>query len=88
MATIALAVVASQLSGSAAFIAFTSAALATAGGIIDSAFVFPAIFGTASAANLEGPRLQSLAPQQGTEGVGTNYCIGSRVRVGGNVIWM
>jgi len=88
MATIALAVVASQINGSAAFIAFTTAALATAGGIIDSAFVFPAIFGTPNAGNIEGPRLSSLSPQDSSEGVGLNRCFGSRVRVGGNVIWM
>ena len=88
MATIALAVVASQIGGSAAFAAFATSALAIAGGIIDSAFVFPAIFGTPEAGSVEGARLSSLSPQQASEGAPINYCIGARVRVGGNVIWM
>lgn len=88
MATIALAAVAASIQGSAAFVAFTTAALGALGGIIDNAFVFPAIFGRPDSGTIEGPRLSSLSPQDGSEGVPINFCIGARNRVGGNVIWI
>ena len=83
MATVALSVVGTAIGGPVG-----GAIGAFIGGIIDQQFLFPAIFGRPEIGSIEGPRLESLSAQNASEGVPLNYCIGSRVRVGGNVIWM
>ena len=90
MATIALAAVAASVTSGlgAVTAAVITTGLTLAGGILDNAFVFPAIFGRPDVGTIEGPRLSTLAPQDGSEGVPLNFCVGSRVRVGGNVIWV
>jgi hypothetical protein len=91
MATIAVAAIAASLAQGAAVtatVAALTAAATVAAGFLDSSFIYPTLFGRPDAGKLEGPRLSSLSPQEASESVGLNYCLGSRVRVGGNVIWM
>lgn len=83
MATVALAAIGTAVGGP-----IGGSIGAFIGGIIDQQFLFPAIFGRPEIGSIEGPRLESLSAQNASEGVPLNYCIGSRVRVGGNVIWM
>lgn len=85
MATLALAAIGTSLGGAGSFLATAGAFL---GGILDNSFVFPAIFGRPDVGTIEGPRLSSLAPQEAAEGAALSYCLGSRVRVGGALIWM
>ena len=59
---------------------------ASIGGVIDSQFVFPAIFGTGVTAN--GQRVNDLQLQTATEGSPVNFCLGPENRVAGEIIWM
>lgn len=56
-----------------------------AGAVIDSQFLFPAIFGRPSQSV---GKLSDLKAQVASEGSAMNYCLGPENRVGGTVIWM
>ncbi|NJO82928.1 MAG: hypothetical protein HC828_08980 [Blastochloris sp.] len=95
MATLALFALGSaigpSLFGSAVVGGLTGAALggaigATAGSLIDSQFLFPALFGNGTQ-NYSGPRLDDFRVQLASEGSPVNYCMGPHNRVSGTVIW-
>jgi hypothetical protein len=64
--------------------ALAEAAAVTAGSLIDSAYVYPAIFGRGP--GIMGPRLDDLQYQTASEGAGINVVMGTG-RVAGNLIW-
>lgn len=60
-------------------------AFAAAGSIVDSALLFPAVFGKSS--NIEGQRVDDLSVTSASEGSASRVCYGPEVRTGGTVIW-
>ena len=94
MATLALGTIGTLAAGSigtgttAAIIAGAAAAttLTVAGGLIDAAFVYPAIMG--GAGDQEGPRLEEVVVQSHSEGAPIHRFFGQRNRVGGTFIFI
>lgn len=93
MATLALFAAGTALGGSmfgSGVVAFgmTAGAIGgfiggTIGSMIDSAYLFPAIFGQ----DQQGPRMGDQPVMTGAEGSNMNWCIGPRNRVGATCIW-
>lgn len=82
MAVLAFAAVASA-QGITSTVAL--AAISAAGSLIDSALLFPAVFGKSQ--NVEGTRLDDLSVTAASEGSPSRLCLGPEVRTGGAVIW-
>ena len=80
MATLALGVI-----GNALFPGVGGFLGAAVGGIVDNFLLFPALF---PPPNTEGPRLDGISVTSANEGTPMNWSMGSRVRVGGAVLWM
>jgi len=99
MATVALyavgAAVGSALSGGAAapiFLGLSGAALGgvvggAVGGIIDSQFIYPAVFGRGNS-NLSAQKLDDLLMQTASEGSGINFVLGTENKMAGTVIYL
>lgn len=94
MAAIAFAIAGAALAGPGetavlgATIAFSTIGGAIGGAIgsiVDSQFLFPAIFGTPD--GIAGPKLDDLQVTTASEGSGMNFCLGPGTRVAGTLIW-
>lgn len=97
MATLALGFAGAAIAGGMAtsatavvFAGMTAAGLgmaigSTIGGVLDSMYVMPTLFGGAAAQT--GPRLNDLNIQNASEGSAINRCFGPECRCAGTVIW-
>ena len=81
MASLFLGIAGGALAKGTVYAAVASAIGTAIGSYIDNKYIFPP-------PDFEGPRLDGLKAQRGSEGMPLNYAIGRAVRVPARVVWV